>query len=94
MCWAGIRGSSAAGDRLSEVGAESSPGLCLLSSFPSPSPLGEADAAGQGVLMVPQDRVKHRTWSLIFGARVTGCSPGLGLGSPAEVHETHHRCYI
>lgn len=48
------------------MGAGSSPGLCLLSSFPSPSPLGKADAAGQGVLMVAQGRVKHRAWSLIF----------------------------
>lgn len=29
-----------AGHSLSELGAVSSPGLCLLSSFPSPSPLG------------------------------------------------------
>lgn len=40
-------GSAGAGDGLSEVGAVSSPGLCLLSSFPSPSPLGKADTAGR-----------------------------------------------
>lgn len=87
----GLLGAAAgAGGWLSEVGAASSPGLCLLSSFPSPSPLGEADAAGRAVLMVAQGRA----WSLIFGARVTGCSPGLGLGGPTEVFETHHRYYI
>lgn len=71
-----------AGDQLSEVGAVSSPGLCSLSSFSSFSPLGEADAAGQGVLMVARGRIRHGTLSLVFGARVTGCSPGVGLGSP------------
>lgn len=54
------QGLLGAGHGLSEVGAVSSPGLCLLSSFYFSFPSREADSAHQGVLMVAQGRVRHR----------------------------------
>lgn len=54
------QGLLGAGHGLSEVGAVSSPGLCLLSSFYFSFPSREAASAHQGVLMVAQGRVRHR----------------------------------
>lgn len=41
--------------------------------------------------MVAQGRVKRRAWPLLFGASVTGCSPGTGRSNWPEVLGTHHR---